>query len=71
MPRAEGAAKRDAVIRSSEDDPLWKLIKAQVEMLMEKLLIGKVSDENFINRHSEKYCGRTLTEFQGNITPKL
>ena len=54
MPRIEGASTHEATTIMSEDVTLWKLIKAQVEALMGKLLVGKVIDDNFISMHREK-----------------
>ena len=50
----EDTAIHEVAISMIEDDPFWKLMKVQGEIFLEKILIGKVSDDKFISRWSDK-----------------
>ena len=70
-PMIEDFSTRDDVISTSEYDPLWKLIEAQEEILMGKLLIVKVSNDYFINRRSEKFLWQNVDSYSEKYTAEI
>ena len=53
-PGTEDIETYEDIISMNKDDLLWKLIKSQVEAFVRNLLIGKVSNDHFVNMHSKK-----------------
>ena len=71
MPGTGDVEMRQAIIKMSTNDSLWKQMEDQVKIFLGKLVTGKARDDKFISRHSEKVLWQSVYGVQGKLFAEI